>query len=79
MTPENTTATEERQPLTPRQKEAYDFICRTAGMWGPAVREIAAGIGVSSPNAVAGLLKRLERKGYITIEAGKSRGIRVKA
>ena len=79
MATENVSVTEEREPLTPRQKDAYDFICRTAGMWGPAVREIAAGIGVSSPNAVAGLLKRLERKGYITIEPGQTRGIRVKA
>ena len=79
MATENVAETEEREPLTPRQKDAYDFICRTAGMWGPAVREIAAGIGVSSPNAVAGLLKRLERKGYITIEPGQTRGIRVKA
>ena len=79
MATENVSVTEEREPLTPRQKDAYDFICRTAGMWGPAVREIAVGIGVSSPNAVAGLLKRLERKGYITIEPGQTRGIRVKA
>ena len=78
MATENVSVTEEREPLTPRQKDAYDFICRTAGMWGPAVREIAAGIGVSSPNAVAGLLKRLERKGYITIEPGQTRGIRVR-
>ena len=77
MTPENTT-TIERQPLTPSQQRAYEFIASTAGMWGPSVREIAAGLSYRSPHAVTGMLEQLERKGWIVREPGKSRGIRVR-
>jgi SOS-response transcriptional repressor LexA len=47
-------------------------------MWGPSVREIAAGLAYKSPHAVTGMLEQLERKGWITREPGKSRGIRVR-
>ena len=78
MTPENTTATDERLPLTPSQQAAYDFIAGTAGMWGPTVREIAAGLAYKSPHSVTGLLEQLERKGWIVREPGQARGIRVR-
>jgi DNA-binding MarR family transcriptional regulator len=78
MTPENTT-TIERLPLTPSQQRAYEFIASTAGLWGPSVREIAAGLSYKSPHAVTGMLEQLERKGWITREPGQARGIRVKA
>jgi repressor LexA len=77
MTPENTT-TIERLPLTPSQQRAYEFIASTAGMWGPSVREIAAGLAYKSPHAVTRMLEQLERKGWIVREPGKSRGIRVR-
>jgi repressor LexA len=77
MTPENTT-TIERLPLTHCQQRVYEFIASTAGMWGPSVREIAAGLSYKSPHAVTGMLEQLERKGWITREPGKSRGIRVR-
>jgi SOS-response transcriptional repressor LexA len=48
-------------------------------MWGPSVREIAAGLAYKSPHAVTGMLEQLERKGWIVREPGKSRGIRVRA
>jgi SOS-response transcriptional repressor LexA len=47
-------------------------------MWGPSVREIAAGLAYKSPHAVTGMLEQLERKGWIVREPGKSRGIRVR-
>jgi SOS-response transcriptional repressor LexA len=77
MTPENTTAIE-RLPLTRSQQRAYDFIASTAGLWGPSVREIAAGLAYKSPHAVTGMLEQLERKGWITREPGQARGIRVR-
>jgi len=77
MTPENTT-TIERLPLTPSQQRAYEFIASTAGMWGPSVREIAAGLSYRSPHAVTGMLEQLERKGWIVREPGQARGIRVR-
>ena len=78
MTPENTT-TAERLPLTPLEQAAFDFIAGTAGMWGPTVREIAAGLAYKSPHSVTGMLVQLERKGWIIREPGQARGIRVKA
>jgi repressor LexA len=77
MTPENTT-TIERLPLTPCQQRVYEFIASTAGLWGPSVREIAAGLAYKSPHAVTGMLEQLERKGWITREPGQARGIRVR-
>jgi SOS-response transcriptional repressor LexA len=77
MTPKNTTIIE-RLPLTPSQQRAYEFIASTAGLWGPSVREIAAGLAYKSPHAVIGMLEQLERKGWITREPGQARGIRVR-
>lgn len=69
--------TDEENKLTARQAEVLDFITRNACMYGPTVREIAAGIGVSSPNGVVCHLKVLERKGLIRRRPKVSRGIEV--
>ena len=69
--------TDEENKLTARQAEVLDFITRNACMYGPTVREIAAGIGVSSPNGVVCHLKALEKKGLIRRRAKISRGIEV--
>jgi repressor LexA len=59
--------------LTDRQRECLDFIVsfHHAKGYPPTRREIA------SQNGVSDHLSRLVRKGYIAIDAGKSRGIRV--
>lgn len=69
--------TDEENKLTARQAEVLEFITRNAYLYGPTVREIAAGIGVSSPNGVVCHLKALERKGLIRRRAKISRGIEV--
>lgn len=69
--------TEEKNKLTARQAEVFDFITRNAHLYGPTVREIAAGIGVRSPNGVVCHLKALERKGLIRRRPKVSRGIEV--
>jgi len=65
------------QPLTPRQAEALEFIRQNAAMYGPTIREIAAAMGIRSPNGVVCHLDALERKGLIRRTPMKSRAIEV--
>ncbi|MCX7831771.1 MAG: transcriptional repressor LexA [Actinobacteria bacterium] len=44
----------------------------------PTVREIASAIGVSSTSTVVYYLRKLEKKGFISIEGKKSRNIKLK-
>jgi repressor LexA len=68
---------ETRQALTPRQHEAFEFIKANACLYGPTVREIAAGLSIKHHNAAARHLEQLEAKGYIRRIPGKARGIEV--
>ena len=69
--------TEPETQLTPRQREVYDFIRQHSAFYGPAIREIAAGLQIRSPNGVVCHLDALERKGYISRKRGVARGIEV--
>jgi repressor LexA len=71
MTPENDI------DLTPRQRQVYEFIKANSAYFGPAIREIASGLSIRSPNGVACHLNALERKGYISRRRGVARGIEV--
>lgn len=53
--------------ISSRQKEIIEFIKRYQADKGysPAVREIAAAVGLASSSTVHGHLERLERRGYI--------------
>jgi repressor LexA len=64
-------------PLTNRQKQALDFITRTADEMGcpPTIREIGTALGISSTNGVRYLLNALTQKGYIHRRPHVSRGI----
>ena len=66
--------------LTPRQQKVYDFIHDRISNrgYGPTVREIAAFLGIRSPNGVVCHLRALERKGMISRTANKSRSIELK-
>lgn len=67
----------DRDRLTKRQREVYDFIrdkIHTRG-YGPTVREIGNNFNISSPNGVMCHLKALEKKGLITREPNMSRAI----
>lgn len=69
----------QKQPLTQRQQEIFDFVknhIESTGM-PPTRVEIAREIGFKSPNAAEEHLKALARKGYIEILSGTSRGIRL--
>lgn len=65
--------------LTPSQRRVLDFIREYTAREGmpPTVREIGAGLGFSSPNAVVCHLSRLRQKGFLTHHPRRSRGIGV--
>lgn len=71
--------TQTQQPLTDKQRQVLEFIRANSGMYGPAVREIAAAFGIKSPNGVSCHLRALEKKGWLKRRPGIARGIEVVA
>lgn len=65
--------------LTPRQAEVFAFIRQNVDERGfpPTVAEIAQFFGMRSQNAAAQHLRLILQKGFIQIEPGLSRGIRI--
>lgn len=65
--------------LTPRQQEVLDFIIKFKEERGysPSFREIANGLNIKSTRGAADHIAVLEKKGYITRDAGVMRSIRV--
>lgn len=63
--------------ITPRQREAYDFIRRVIELrrQAPTISEICSHLGISSPSAAHNLLLALEREGLIRRIPNVSRGI----
>lgn len=61
------------------QFNVLNFIAGYLNTYGysPTVREIGAGVGLSSPSTVHGHLDRLERKGFIERNKAQNRGISV--
>ena len=66
-------------PLTERQRKIFDFILSNISKFGypPTIPEIQEKFSFKSPNAVQDHLEALERKGYISRRAYKSRGIEI--
>jgi SOS-response transcriptional repressor LexA len=72
-------ATQSGDALTARQQEMLDCIrchIRDRG-YPPSVREIAAAMGIHSPNGVLYTIKVLVRKGRIEREGNRSRSLKV--
>ncbi len=65
--------------LTPRQEQILNLIRRFLANTGypPTRSEIAAELGFRSANAAEQHLRALARKGFITLQPGASRGIRL--
>ncbi len=65
--------------LTKKQKEVLDFIKQYVASHGypPAIREIGAGLGLSSPATVFSHLKKLEDQGLIRKTNSKFRTIEI--
>jgi len=66
--------------LTPRQAEILQLIADFVQSTGfpPTRAEIARSLGFRSANAAEDHLKALEKKGFIELFAGASRGIRLR-
>lgn len=69
----------QRLPMTPRQKQIFDFIesVTTEQGYPMTVRDIANQFKFSSPNGAICHLKALRKKGWVTWEPGKARTVRV--
>ncbi|NLP42333.1 MAG: winged helix-turn-helix transcriptional regulator [Veillonellaceae bacterium] len=65
--------------LTPRQEQILNFIKSYPHQYPPSIREIGAGVGLSSPATVHSYLNDLEQMGFIERKHNSSRCITVKA
>lgn len=67
------------KPLNDKEREMYEYIRETIKNEGyaPTVRDIRASLGIKSTATVHLYLQKLEDKGYIVREQGKSRTIRI--
>ncbi|MBO4422667.1 MAG: transcriptional repressor LexA [Clostridia bacterium] len=65
--------------LSKKEKQIYEYIKEmiNAEGYSPSVRDISTALGIKSTSTVHLHLHRLEEKGYIQKEQGKSRTIRV--
>ena len=66
------------KPLTEIERKMLDFITDTIknGGYSPTVRDIRTALGIKSTATVHSYLSKLEEKGYIQKENGKSRTLR---
>ena len=70
---------EMQNTLEPKEKQVYDYIkenIRRNG-YAPSIRDICTDLGIRSTSTVHTCLDKLERKGFIQKENGKSRAIRI--
>ncbi len=65
--------------LKPKEKLVLDYIAKTINETGyaPAVRDICSALNIKSTSTVQMYIEKLEAKGYIVKESGKSRTLRV--
>ncbi len=65
--------------LTEKEKSMYEYITDTINSEGypPTVRDIQSALHIKSTSTVHSYLARLEEKGYIRREPGKSRSVRI--
>lgn len=65
--------------LTAREREIYEYILNTIKSEGyaPSVRDICTALNMKSTSTVHSYITRLEEKGVITKDRGKSRTLRV--
>ena len=67
------------QPLKEKERQVYEYISDSINKHGfsPSVRDIQAHLGIKSTSTVHAYLAKLEEKGYIRKENGKSRTLRI--
>jgi repressor LexA len=68
-----------RPPLSPVEQQVYHFLLDFLAehTFQPSVREIGKQLKIPSTKSVTDLLGSLEKKGYVTREAGRSRGVTI--
>ena len=65
--------------LDPKEQMIFDYIkenIKTKG-YSPSIRDICSALNIKSTSTVHTCLERLEKKGYIQKEGGKSRTVRI--
>ncbi len=67
--------------LEPKEQLVYDYIKENIKKNGysPSIRDICSALGIKSTSTVHLCLDRLEKKGYIQKENGKSRTLRIES
>lgn len=67
------------EPLTPKERAVYEYLCEKIRRYSyaPSIRDIMNDLNMKSTSTVHGYLNRLEEKGYIQKESGKSRALRL--
>lgn len=65
--------------LTEIERAVFEFIEEkiTYDGFAPSVRDICAALGIRSTSTVHAIMRRLEEKGYIQKEQGKSRAVKI--
>lgn len=65
--------------LTDKQKQVFDFIVNNLNEMGcpPTRAEISKSIGCRSPNSADLHLRAIEKKGFVKLYQGISRGIKI--
>ena len=63
--------------MTDKQERLLNFILDFHKEYGysPSIREMAQGMGVSSPSTIKAMLDRLEAKGMLTKSSGRARSL----
>jgi SOS-response transcriptional repressor LexA len=67
------------RPMTTRQADVLVFVRMYMSREGrsPTLREIGAGVGIRSTNAVSGHLEALQAKGHLSRTSHSARGLRL--
>ncbi|MGB4464771.1 MAG: transcriptional repressor LexA [Eubacteriales bacterium] len=70
-----------KHPLALKERAMYEYIATSIKENGfaPSIRDISSALGIKSTSTVHTYLTRLEEKGYIQKEGGKSRTLRISA
>ncbi|EPR9128400.1 LexA family transcriptional regulator [Cronobacter malonaticus] len=65
--------------LTARQQEVLDMLAdfQRRNGYPPTQKEVAQLMGAASPNAATDMLRKLEKKGAISVSRGVARGITI--
>ncbi|ELY2558605.1 LexA family transcriptional regulator [Cronobacter sakazakii] len=65
--------------LTARQQEVLDMLAdfQRRNGYPPTQKEVAQLMGAASPNAATNMLRKLEKKGAISVSRGVARGITI--